>query len=641
MPVDPQEANVEMKVAQDPETGLIVPTISWKSITYKVNNGGKTILNDCSGQILRGQFAAIMGPSGSGKTTLLDVLASRVDGSRKGRELTGNICIKDGVTARYVQQEDSLVGILTVRETLTVAARLADIPLTRVDELLGDLGLSVCKDTKVGTIFFKGISGGQKRRLSIAIELVSSPSLLLLDEPTSGLDSASALQVVQLLSGLGKTKGVSVACTIHQPSHEALQIFDTVSFMSSGKLAYFGPPGEKLVNFLSSLGHPVPAHCNVADFVLGLINQDFASVGVKTADLSEMITSYQKLAESENLILPQVGSSIKAGTVRNHHSNNSSEQNEVEMYSKTQEAYEKYDKKNTSTSTSRPPPTTFQQKQLVASSHRADRFTRFIVLAGRDFKEMLRDPGIIGVRLAMFAMLSILLALMFWDLGADKTDADIFARTSLNFYVAAFMVFMSVAVLPFYVMQRSIFIKERCNGAYDVPEYVLAKFVVSIPGILLLSLVASTIIVLGADLNGYGVYVADLFLSLLEAEAFMALMAALVPHYIIGIALAAGVFGFSMLCEGFFKIRSEIPDYLIWGYHISPHSYTFRIFMYNEFHPIKNFESILYADGEDVLKFYNMKDVNVTSDLLVLLAFTIGIQFAFGFVLWKYHTGLR
>mmetsp|Transcript_16149 Transcript_16149/g.19100 ORF Transcript_16149/g.19100 Transcript_16149/m.19100 type:complete len:599 (-) Transcript_16149:179-1975(-) len=598
MPVDPQEANVEMKVAQDPETGLIVPTISWKSITYKVNNGGKTILNDCSGQILRGQFAAIMGPSGSGKTTLLDVLASRVDGSRKGRELTGNICIKDGVTARYVQQEDSLVGILTVRETLTVAARLANIPLTRVDELLGDLGLSVCKDTKVGTIFFKGISGGQKRRLSIAIELVSSPSLLLLDEPTSGLDSASALQVVQLLSGLGKTKGVSVACTIHQPSHEALQIFDTVSFMSSGKLAYFGPPGEKLVNFLSSLGHPVPAHCNVADFVLGLINQDFASVGVKTADLSEMITSYQKLAESENLILPQPdGSKDPSEKIRI---------------------------------------TTNKNVQV-----RANILTRFIVLAGRDFKEMLRDPGIIGVRLAMFAMLSILLALMFWDLGADKTDADIFARTSLNFYVAAFMVFMSVAVLPFYVMQRSIFIKERCNGAYDVPEYVLAKFVVSIPGILLLSLVASTIIVLGADLNGYGVYVADLFLSLLEAEAFMALMAALVPHYIIGIALAAGVFGFSMLCEGFFKIRSEIPDYLIWGYHISPHSYTFRIFMYNEFHPIKNFESILYADGEDVLKFYNMKDVNVTSDLLVLLAFTIGIQFAFGFVLWKYHTGLR
>lgn len=589
--------NVEMKVTQDPELGAPEPTLAWHNVTYKVNNGGKTILNDCSGQIFRGQFAAIMGPSGSGKTTLLDVLANRVDGSRKGRELTGNINMQSGVNARYVQQEDSLVGILTVRETLIVAARLADIPLTRVDELLSDLGLSVCESTRVGTIFFKGISGGQKRRLSIAVELVSSPSLLLLDEPTSGLDSASALQVVQLLKNLGNSKGVSVACTIHQPSHEVLELFDTISFMSSGKLAYFGPPGQMLHDFLASLEHPVPPHCNIADFMLGLINQDFASVGMKTANLGQMVEAYQALAKKEHLMseLPQGQTSS----------------NKIQIVSN-----------NTQTK-------------------RAGVFTRFLVLAGRDAKEMIRDPGIIGVRLAMFAMLSILLALMFWDLGKDKTDADIIARSSLNFYVAAFMVFMSVAVLPFFVMQRSIFIKERCNGAYDVPEYVLAKFVVSIPGILLLSLVASTIIVFGADLNGYGVYVLDLFLSLLEAEAFMCLMAALVPHYIIGIALAAGVFGFSMLCEGFFKVKSEIPDYLIWGYHVSPHSYTFRVFMYNEFHPIKNLDSALYADGEDVLKFYSMENVNMTADLLVLLAFTIGVQIAFGFVLWKYHTGLR
>ena len=89
-------------------------------------------------------------------------------------------------------------------------------------------------DTHVGTIFFKGISGGQKRRLSIGVELMSNPSLLLLDEPTSGLDSASALHVVQLLRSVARTKGIAVAMTIHQPSHEAWKLLDTVSFMSSG-----------------------------------------------------------------------------------------------------------------------------------------------------------------------------------------------------------------------------------------------------------------------------------------------------------------------------------------------------------------------------------------------------------------------
>jgi ABC-type multidrug transport system ATPase subunit len=593
MSEDDQSVEMSSKVSPDNNDA---PTLDWHHIMYKVNDGAKTILNNCSGQIMSGQFAAIMGPSGSGKTTLLDVLASRVDGSRKGRELTGIINVKAGVTARYVQQEDSLVGILTVYETLVVAARLAAVDVSKVDELLTDLGLAVCRDTKVGTIFFKGISGGQKRRLSIGVELVSSPSLLLLDEPTSGLDSASALQVVQLLKNLGNSKGVAVACTIHQPSHEAWQIFDTVSFMSSGKLAYFGPPGELLHYFLDQQGYPVPPHCNVADFMLGLINKDFASVGVKTADLDLMVKGYYDMAVAKKLIAPT-------------------------------------------------PQGKKPEKIVIAKNKNTDKragfFTRFTVLAGRDVKEMLRDPGILGVRLAMFIMLSILLALMFWGLGADKTDADIVARSSLMFYVAAFMVFMSVAVLPFFVMQRSIFVKERCNKAYDVPEYVLAKFVVSIPGIFLLSIIATTIIVLGAGLNGFGIYLADLFISLLEAEAFMCLMAALVPHYIIGIALASGVFGFSMLCEGFFKVKSEIPDYLIWGYYISPHTYTFRTFMYNEFHPIKSFDSIMYKDGDAVLKFYDIQNVNMTNDLLVLVGFTIVVQCIFAWVLYKYHTGLR
>jgi hypothetical protein len=107
-------------------------------------------------------------------------------------------------------------------------------------------------------------------------------------------------------------------------------------------------------------------------------------------------------------------------------------------------------------------------------------------------------------------------------------------------------VFMSVAVLPFFVMQRAVFTKERCNGAYGVPEYVLSKFMVSLPGVFILALFPSLLIVFPAMLNGFGVYLATLFLALLMAEAFMSLMASLVPHYIIGIALAAVITPLSM-----------------------------------------------------------------------------------------------
>ena len=127
-------------------------------------------------------------------------------------------------------------------------------------------------------------------------------------------------------------------------------------------------------------------------------------------------------------------------------------------------------------------------------------------------------------------------------------------------------------------------------------EYVLARFVVAVPGVALLAVVTTLLVVFPAQLNGPVIYGLDLFVSLLVAEGFMGLVAACVPHYIIGIALAAGIFGFHMLCEGFFKVKSEIPDYLKWGYYIAFHSYTFRIFMHNEFNPINNLNCKPFCD---------------------------------------------
>ena len=166
----------------------LVPAISWKNLSYSVPLKDKTtlkILDHCDGEVFAGEVCAILGPSGCGKTTLLDVLASRVDTNKKGRSLEGEIRIATN-RIRYVQQEESLVGVLTARETLHFAARLAGAPLAHVDVLLREMGLDSAADTQVGTIFSKGMSGGQKRRLSIAIELVSDPCLLFLDEPTSG-----------------------------------------------------------------------------------------------------------------------------------------------------------------------------------------------------------------------------------------------------------------------------------------------------------------------------------------------------------------------------------------------------------------------------------------------------------------------
>lgn len=602
------QTEVEMRAQQssDAESGSFPSerklVLSWSELSYSIGGGGKIILDNLTGKVYGGEVLAIMGPSGSGKTTLLDVVAGRVNAGLKGRDVRGTIGLAPGTKMRYVQQEDSLVGILSVRETLVFAARLAGAPDSRVDELLADLGLSVCSDTHVGTIFFKGISGGQKRRLSIAVELISQPSLLLLDEPTSGLDSASALQVIQVLKAMCAKRGVAVACSLHQPGHDAWSLLDQVSFMAGGKLVYFGRPGGRLLSFLDVQGYPVPQHCNVADFVLALINQDFKDAGVKTADVGALAAAFKGVSaqDPEVLEVVQVVSRKASSAITTSSSNPSG-----------------------------------------GGAVRAGVAARLWYLMGRDARETLRDPGILGVRLAMYTMLSVLIALMFWGIGGDKRDEDVVARVSVLFYVAAFMVFMSVAVLPFFVMQRPIFVKERCNGAYGVAEYVLSKFLTSIPGIALLAVVSGCLIVIPSGLNGLRMYILDLFLSLMWAEAFMCLMAAIVPHYIIGIALGAGVFGFFMLCEGFFKLKADIPPYLIWGYHMAPHTYTFRTFMYNEFHPIKKLDSLMYEDGDAVLKFYSMEDTKMGRDMLVLLCCALGTQLLFAAVLQKFHTGLR
>ena len=195
-------------------------------------------MQNVKGVVSSGSLLAVMGPSGSGKTSLLDILADRAG---KGR-FQGEILFDGKPRSRsyipsYVQQEDSLLGSFTTRETLMYTAALT-LPfsigksnrISIVGSLIKELGLEVCKDTRVGDVFIKGLSGGQKRRLSLGLSLIACPVILLLDEPTSGLDAASSLGIMKLLSKLAIEKNIAVLCTLHQPSSEIWTLFDKVIF---------------------------------------------------------------------------------------------------------------------------------------------------------------------------------------------------------------------------------------------------------------------------------------------------------------------------------------------------------------------------------------------------------------------------
>ncbi len=293
----PVSSSSSVLAAPNKDTQL---SFSWENVRVVIDAPDtpahdRVLLNNVSGSVRPGELLCILGPSGSGKTTLLDILSGRLSaGSDPTLKLSGSRLLNGAAitpqnsdilkhVARYVPQEDHLMGTMTVRETLEFSAQL-QLPASmsdhdkkaRVDAVLDELGLTVCADTRIGTVFQKGISGGQKRRVSIGIELLTLPQILFCDEPTSGLDSAAAQSVIEVLSRLARGGRVVIA-TIHQPSSSVFARIDKLYLLSAGLPIFFGD-AQQLVPYLADCGHPVPTYANPADFALAIINTDFGTV---------------------------------------------------------------------------------------------------------------------------------------------------------------------------------------------------------------------------------------------------------------------------------------------------------------------------------------------------------------------------
>lgn len=249
----------------------------------KVKTEERTILKGLTGIVKPGEILAMLGPSGSGKTSLLTALGGRV-GEGKGK-LTGNISYNNKPlskavkrTTGFVTQDDALYPQLTVKDTLVYTALLR-LPnsLTRQEKIkqaeavVTELGLDRCKDTIIGGPFVRGVSGGERKRVSIGQEILINPSLLYLDEPTSGLDSTTAQRIVSILWELARG-GRTVVTTIHQPSSRLFYMFDKILLLSEGNPIYFGL-GSTAMDYFASVGYsPSVERINPSDFLLDIAN---------------------------------------------------------------------------------------------------------------------------------------------------------------------------------------------------------------------------------------------------------------------------------------------------------------------------------------------------------------------------------
>ncbi|XP_002530787.2 ABC transporter G family member STR [Ricinus communis] len=298
--IDKTKAARKNAMPLDPRKMIPGHGLEFRDVSYSVKKKQKKdgvwitreayLLNDISGQAMRGEIMAIMGPSGAGKSTFLDALAGRIaqgslEGSVKvdGKPVTTSYM---KMISSYVMQDDQLFPMLTVFETFMFAAEVRLPPSIsrnekkqRVYELLDQLGLTSTAHTYIGDEGRRGVSGGERRRVSIGIDIIHKPSLLFLDEPTSGLDSTSAFSVVEKVKHIAKG-GSIVLMTIHQPSYRIQMLLDRIAVLARGRLVYMGSPAA-LPAYLCGFERPVPDGENSLEYLLDVIKEyDESTVGL-------------------------------------------------------------------------------------------------------------------------------------------------------------------------------------------------------------------------------------------------------------------------------------------------------------------------------------------------------------------------
>mmetsp|Transcript_64833 Transcript_64833/g.103157 ORF Transcript_64833/g.103157 Transcript_64833/m.103157 type:complete len:720 (+) Transcript_64833:91-2250(+) len=277
----------------------------WKDVNVTIQ--GKHILHGISGRVHSGQLLGILGGSGAGKTTLLNSISGRLLSKRastvrnsvcclqrckdRGIQVTGSVAYKgseyklghsDSIKyiSAYVMQHDIMCPTATASETLRFSSKLRSTKSVEeqqeiIEHVIQSLKLDDCKDTRIGNEAIRGMSGGEKKRTSVGMELVVEPELIFLDEPTSGLDSFTALKTLEILKNLTAKENKQVVATVHQPSSEIFDMIDILVLLAKGNVVYFGA-ADKVVDYFASIGYRCPQYTNIADFVVNRVQENSA-----------------------------------------------------------------------------------------------------------------------------------------------------------------------------------------------------------------------------------------------------------------------------------------------------------------------------------------------------------------------------
>ncbi|XP_054875894.1 broad substrate specificity ATP-binding cassette transporter ABCG2d [Poeciliopsis prolifica] len=546
-------------------------TVSFHSIQYKVQMRSsffceakpnpKEVLTDLNG-IMRPGLNAILGPTGSGKSSFLDILAGRKD----PLGLLGEVLI-DGAPqppnfkclSGYVVQEDVVMETLTVRQNLSFSAALrlpASVPQrekeARVDRLLRELCLTKVADAKVGSQLTRGISGGERKRTSIGMELIMDPAVLFLDEPTTGLDASTANSVLLLLKRMA-SHGRTIIMSIHQPRYSIYRLFDSLTLLVGGRMVYHGPASNAL-DYFTNIGYQCEPHNNPADFFLDVINGDFMKPFNDIADvaLEEPGSTRQNI---EKRLVEEFKNSSCAGETRV----------ELRRILQTKECV----------SQMRPCSVTYNTSFL----HQLHWVFR------RTFQNLMLTPQTSVAQVGVNIFLALVVGSIFFAVQDDQSGLQ--NRMGALFFITTNQCFSTVSAAELFIAERNLFVHEYISGYYRVSVYFLSKILCDLAMRTVTSVIFSAVVyfLIGLKSTVEAFLIFTFTVTLVAYTATAMTMAISANQSVVALAniFMTITFVFMMIFSGLLVNLPSIVDWLAWLKYFSIPRYGFAALKINEF----------------------------------------------------------
>ncbi|XP_057454234.1 pleiotropic drug resistance protein 1-like [Lotus japonicus] len=560
------------------------------------------LLKGVSGAFRPGVLTALMGVSGAGKTTLMDVLAGRktgghIDGSVKVSGYPKNQETFARISG-YCEQNDIHSPQVTVYESLLYSAWLrlpaevdSNTRKTFIEEVIELVELNPLRNSLVGLPGVSGLSTEQRKRLTIAVELVANPSIIFMDEPTSGLDARAAAIVMRTVRNTVDT-GRTVVCTIHQPSIDIFEAFDELFLMKrGGQEIYVGPLGRhssKLIEYFESIEgvNKIKDGYNPATWMLEVTSSaQEVTIGVdfhQTYKNSELYRRNKQLIAE--LGIPAPGSN--------------------DLYF----------------------PTQYSQSFLV----------QCLACLWKQHWSYWRNPPYTAVRFFFTTFIALIFGTMFWDLGGKyKNRQDLFNALGSMYTAVLFLgIQNSASVQPVVAVERTVFYRERAAGMYSALPYALAQVIIEIPYVFAQALSYGLIVyaMMGFEwtVEKFFWYLFFMFFTLCYFTYYGMMTVAVTPNHHVASIVAAAFYAIWNLFSGFVVPRPRIPVWWRWYYWACPVAWTIYGMVASQFGDI---EHILESDDVSVKEFirsyFGMKHDFIGVCAVVVVGFAVGFAFIF------------